>query len=102
MLKSDRTTTLPTMNSGIHQEGPKAWQAIYELDENGKQIKNAVPIDWICPYHDGGVLLHGSKSCPRCGRVPMGKDRKRLDGYQSMDTGRELKAWRKFGKMGRC
>jgi hypothetical protein len=30
----------------------------------------------------------------------MDSERKRLDGYQSMDTGRELKRWRKFGKQG--
>jgi hypothetical protein len=94
MPDSRKASTLPAMKSGINQEGPKAWTPGYD----DAAFRNVLPIDWTCPC---GKALHGAKSCPNCGRVPMDNTRKRLDGYQSMDTGRELKQWRKFGKRGR-
>lgn len=41
------------------------WTPIYPLSKVGKQIPNALPIDWRCPC---GALLGGGKTCPRCGR----------------------------------
>lgn len=105
MPNDGKATTLPAMKSGINHEGPKVWTPGYAgrtAPKPGgsydKAFKNVLPTDWTCPC---GTALHGAKSCPKCGRVPMDSERKRLDGYQSMDTGRELKRWRKFGKQRR-
>jgi hypothetical protein len=95
-------STLPAGKTGINQEGPKAWTPGYagrtapKQGEYDRRFKNALPVDWTCPC---GTALHGAKSCPNCGRVPMDSERKRLDGCQSRGTGRDLKKWRKFGRV---
>jgi hypothetical protein len=93
-----KTTTLPAMKSGINLKGPKAWTPVY-----ANESKMDLPIGWQCPCGGGVQTENGRRSCLKCGRIardtaPNGK----LDGYQSMDTGRELKRWRKFGKQERC
>lgn len=103
MPNSRKASTLPAMKTRINQEGPKVWTPVYAGRTAPKEgescydrhFKNALPVDWTCPC---GRALHGAKSCPSCGRVPLDSERKRLDGYQSMDTQRELKRWRKFAK----
>lgn len=98
-----KTSTLLAENTGMNHQGPKVWMPGYagrsapKTGEYDKQFKNVLPTDWTCPC---GAALHGAKSCPNCGRVPMDTEKKRLDGYQSMDTGRELKRWKKFAKRG--
>lgn len=85
-----KTPTLPTTNGGMNQEGPKAWQPIYD----GERL--SLPIAWQCPC---GGLVHtaaGMKTCPKYGRIP------RDEQPRQKHTNLRMKAWRKFGKRGRC
>lgn len=47
------------------------------------------PVDWVCPC---GTMLVGTKSCPKCGRVPMDH------AARPKPEPIRLRQWRKFCK----
>jgi hypothetical protein len=87
----DAESTNPAKKSGMNHKGrkPSTWRPVYELDKKGKKILLGLPIDWICPC---GTLLGGSKSCPKCGHVPLDQP------PRPRHTNIRMKKWRKFGK----
>jgi hypothetical protein len=63
MPPDQRAATTPRREPETKEapEPRRQWTPIYD------EFRLSTPVDWQCPC---GVLLHGSRSCPHCGRVP--------------------------------
>ena len=80
-------STFAATNTGKYHTGPKAWTPIY-----AGQSKMDFPISWQCPCGGGVQTENGRRTYLKCGRVARDVAQNgQLDGYQSMDTDRELK-----------
>jgi hypothetical protein len=83
MSDKDRNTTSGRDPETKRARKPSAWKPIYD------EFRLSTPVDWRCPC---GTLLAGSKSCPRCGKVPMDH----VATPKPKDI--RMRQWRKFGK----
>ena len=95
---TSRATTTPR---DADKSRSRKWKPVYPVDKDGLRIHRALPEDWQCPC---GSLLYGSKSCPKCGRVPL-DGIKRMDEPQFIKDSRDGRHWKTFAKRtsgGRC